>query len=54
MTRKWTDSLELGKGLYVTEAKEQRVRRWQRSREEPVSVRKREGRARAQGGAVLS
>ena len=38
----------------MEEAKEQRVRRWQRPREETVPVRAREEGARVQGGAVLS
>ena len=46
--------MKFGEGLYVKEAKEKRVRRWQRPREETVSVRTREEGARVQGGAVLS
>ena len=38
----------------MKEAKEQRVRRWQRPRDETVSVRAREEGARVQGGPVLS
>ena len=51
---KWTDSLELGERFHTKEAKEERVRRWQRPREETISVRAREEGTRVQGGAVLS
>ena len=46
---KWTDSLKLRERFHVREAKEQRVRRWKRPREETVSVRTREEGARARG-----
>ena len=52
--RNWTDSLKFGERFYMKEAKEQRTRRWQRPREETVSVRARRKGARVQGGAVLS
>ena len=52
--RKYADSLEFGARPYTKEAKEQRVRRWQRHRKETAPVRAREEGARVQGGAVLS